>query len=220
MKNTTNTNSNLFPWIPDPFPRMILPAIGFALMANNVALAHGNHGGVPLGNGFLAGLTHPVSGLDHVVAMVAVGLWGAQLGAPAIWVLPIAFPLVMAMGATMGLMGYPLPGVEIGIACSAIVLGLMVLLEARPPIAVSLAMVAVFALFHGHAHGTELPEGQNGLLYSLGFVLGTGLLHAAGIGIGCISHWPWGQKCLRGAGGLVMVSGVYFLLNSLGMFGA
>lgn len=209
----------MFRWFKDPLLRKFSLAMGLVLLANNIAFAHGNHGGAPLGNGFVAGLTHPVSGLDHVVAMVAVGLWGAQLGAPAIWLLPIAFPLVMAIGAAMGLLGYPLPGVEIGIACSAIVLGLMVLLEARPPIAVSLGMVAVFALFHGHAHGTELPEGQSGLLYSLGFVLGTGLLHAAGIGIGCISHWPWGQKCLRGAGALVMVSGVYFLLNSLGMFG-
>ncbi len=194
-----------------------LMALGLVLIADKMVFAHGNHGSVPLGGGFVAGFTHPISGLDHVVAMVAVGLWGAQLGAPALWLLPIAFPLVMAMGAAMGLLGYPLPGVEIGIACSAIVLGLMVLLEARPPIAVSLSLVAVFALFHGHAHGTELPEGQSGLLYSLGFVLGTGLLHAAGIGIGCISHWPWGKKCLRGAGALVMASGVYFLLNSLGI---
>ena len=187
-----------------------------------LVLASGNsvfaHGDGEIGGGFVSGISHPIRGMDHVVAMVAVGLWGAQLGAPAIWLLPIAFPLVMAFGAAMSLMGFPLPGVEIGIACSAIVLGLMVLLESRPPLAVSLLLVAAFALFHGHAHGTELPNGESGLAYSLGFVMGTGLLHAAGIGIGCIGHWPWGKICLRAAGALVMVSGVYFLISSLGYF--
>jgi urease accessory protein len=150
--------------------------------------------------------------------MVAVGLWGAQLGAPAIWVLPIAFPMVMAFGAAMSLLGFPLPAVEIGIACSAIVLGLMVLLEAKPPLAVALVLVSAFALFHGHAHGTELPEGQNGLAYSLGFVIGTGLLHAIGIAIGCVGHLPKGKPCLRIAGAAVMGCGVYFLMASLGCF--
>ncbi len=174
------------------------------------------HGDGQIGGGFGSGFSHPIRGMDHVVAMVAVGLWGAQLGAPAIWLLPIAFPLAMAFGAAMSLMGFPLPGVETGIACSAIVLGLMVVLESRPPLAVSLSLVAAFALFHGHAHGTELPDGESWLAYSLGFVMGTGLLHTAGIGIGCIGHWPWGKRCLRAAGALVMVSGVYFLISSLG----
>lgn len=190
---------------------------GLVLMGHNLAHAHGNHGGGQFGGGFGTGFLHPIQGLDHVVAMVAVGLWGAQLGSPAIWLLPIAFPLIMAIGAAMGLLGYPLPGVEIGIACSAIVLGLVVLLEARPAIAVSLSLVAAFAMFHGHAHGTELPDGESGLAYGLGFILGTGLLHAAGIGIGCIGGWSWGKTCLRGAGGLVMVIGVYFLITSLGL---
>jgi urease accessory protein len=185
-----------------------------------LVLASGNcvfaHGDGDIRGGFASGISHPIRGLDHVVAMLAVGLWGAQLGAPAIWVLPIAFPLVMAFGAAMSLMGFPLPGVEIGIAFSAIVLGLMVLIESRPPLAVSLSLVAVFALFHGHAHGGELPHGESGLAYSLGFVLGTGLLHAVGIGIGCLGHWSWGKNCLRAAGALVMVSGVYFLISSLG----
>ena len=185
-----------------------------------LVLASGNcvfaHGDGDIRGGFASGISHPIRGMDHVVAMMAVGLWGAQLGAPALWLLPIAFPLVMAIGAAMSLMGFPFPGVEIGIACSAIVLGLMVLMESRPPLAVSLFLVAAFALFHGHAHGAELPHGQSGLAYSLGFVMGTGLLHAVGIGIGCMGHWSWGKNCLRAAGALVMVSGVYFLISSLG----
>jgi urease accessory protein len=165
--------------------------------------------------GLLSGLQHPVSGLDHVVAMLAVGLWGAQLGQPALWMLPVAFPMVMALGGAMGLIGLPLPGVEIGIAVSAIVLGAMVLAEARPPLGVALVLVGFFALFHGHAHGTELPAGQNGLLYSIGFVMATGTLHACGIGIGFIHRWDWGRLALRAAGALIAASGVYFLWGAL-----
>lgn len=185
------------------------------LFSDRAAVLLGHQSGEVSG-GLQSGLLHPVSGLDHVLAMVAVGLWGAQLGAPQIWLLPIAFPLIMACGAALGVMGLQLPGVEIGIACSAIVLGLMVLFEARPPVFASLILVGVFAIFHGHAHGTELPHGQSGLLFSIGFVIGTGLLHAAGIGIGLLHHWPWGQTCLRLAGAAVFAGGCYFLGNSLG----
>jgi urease accessory protein len=165
--------------------------------------------------GLTSGLSHPVSGLDHVLAMVAVGLWGAQLGAPALWLLPVAFPMMMACGGMLGLMGLPMPGVEIGIAVSALVLGGLVLLEARPPLAAALVVVAFFALFHGHAHGTELPEGQSGLLYSMGFVVATGCLHGVGIAIGLIHRWSAGRLAVRGAGALVAVSGLYFLWSAL-----
>jgi urease accessory protein len=174
------------------------------------------HGEGPLSGGFVSGLSHPIGGWDHVLAMIAVGLWGAQLGPPQLWLLPIAFPLVMAIGAATCLMGFPLPLVEVGIAGSAMVLGLMVLLEARPPVPVALVLVAAFALFHGHAHGTELPEGDSGLWYSMGFVLGTGLLHAVGIAIGTVGRWSWGKRCLRAAGAVVLAGGTYFLMDSLG----
>ena len=166
--------------------------------------------------GFVSGISHPISGLDHVLAMVAVGLWGAQLGKPAVWLLPVAFPMMMAFGGMLGLMGVPVPGVEIGIAVSGIVLGAMVLGEVKTPLAVSMAIVAIFAIFHGHAHGTELSEGQNAMLYSLGFVISTGTLHAAGIGIGAIHRWNAGKIALRGAGALVMFGGLYFLWSALG----
>ena len=166
--------------------------------------------------GFLSGLLHPISGLDHVLAMVAVGLWGAQLGAPALWVLPVAFPLVMALGGMLGLMGVPLPGIEHGIAASALLLGAAVALEVRASLVVTALLVGVFAIFHGHAHGTELPPGQSALLYSMGFVIATGGLHAVGIGIGVVHRWTWGRYLLRVAGAVVAIDGVFFLWKALG----
>jgi urease accessory protein len=173
-----------------------------------VAAAHVDAGRA---DGLLAGLHHPVSGIDHVLAMVSVGLWGAQLGAPAMWLLPVTFPLVMAAGGALGLVGVPLPGVEIGIALSALVLGFAVSAAWQPPLWVAGVVVALFALFHGHAHGTELPAGASGLLYSLGFVAATGLLHATGIGIGLIHRWHWGRGALRALGAVVAAAGAYFL---------
>ena len=177
-----------------------------------LALAHEETGQAA---GFLSGLAHPVSGLDHVLAMIAVGLWGAVLGPPAIWVLPVAFPLVMALGGLMGLLGIPLPGVEIGIAVSAIVLGAMVLAELRPPLWLAAAIVAFFAVFHGHAHGRELPAGTSALLYSLGFVVATGLLHAVGILLGLAHRWAAGRQAVRVAGGGVALAGLFFLWRAI-----
>lgn len=188
----------------------LLPAM--ALLAPLAASAHQESGQAA---GFLAGLSHPVSGLDHVLAMVAVGLWGAVLGAPAIWVLPVAFPLVMAFGGLMGLMGFAVPGVEVGIALSALVLGAAVLFEVRPPLWLAAVLVACFALFHGHAHGRELPEGTSALLYSFGFVMATGLLHAVGILIGVLHRWPAGRHAVRLAGGGVSLAGLFFLWQAL-----
>ena len=165
--------------------------------------------------GFLSGLWHPASGLDHVLAMVAVGLWGAQLGAPAVWLLPVAFPMTMAFGGMLGLMGLPLPGIEIGIAVSGVVLGALILGETRLPLAVAVVLVAIFAIFHGHAHGTELSPGQNAMLYSLGFVISTGSLHAVGIGMGLVYRWNLGRLVLRAAGSLVMTGGLIFLWRAL-----
>lgn len=173
------------------------------------------HVGSGEARGLITGIQHPVSGFDHALAMLAVGLWGAQLGTPALWLLPVVFPMMMAGGAFMGLMGYPLPGVEVGISVSAVVLGLMVLTEAKLNIQPAMVIVAFFAIFHGHAHGTELPSGQNGLLYSIGFVAATGCLHAVGIGIGLIHRWRIGRHVLRGAGSIVCVGGIFYLVRAL-----
>lgn len=165
--------------------------------------------------GFMTGLEHPWSGLDHILAMIAVGLWGAQLGNPAMWVLPITFPMMMSLGAMMGLLGIPVPGIEIGIAVSAILLGIMVLGEVRLNLIAAAILVGFFAIFHGHAHGTELPAGQSGLLYSMGFVIATGCLHGIGIMIGLVHRWPAGRIALRGAGGFILVMGVFFLWRAV-----
>ncbi len=163
----------------------------------------------------MSGFRHPISGLDHVLAMIAVGLWGAQLRAPAIWVLPVAFPVVMAMGGTLGLIGVPLPGIEYGIALSAILLGAAVMFEVRLPLAAAAIPVGIFAVCHGYAHGTELPAGESGLLYSLGFVIATGCLHGVGIATGAIHRWSWGQRMLRAAGAGVTMAGMFFMWRAV-----
>jgi urease accessory protein len=186
-------------------------AFAYWLFAPAFAFAHVGQGDVS--GGFIAGLEHPVMGLDHVVAMVAVGIWGAQLRAPAIWVLPVTFPLVMSFGGILGGLGVPIPGIEIGIAVSAIVLGAMVAFAARPPLWIAGVIVGVFAIFHGYAHGAELPESANAISYAMGFVMATGGLHALGILIGVINKWPAGEKCLRAGGVLIALCGVYFLVS-------
>ena len=200
----------------DPIDRTSLvvnfSTLMFCLLIASPALAHVEQGQAV---GFVTGLEHPWSGLDHVLAMIAVGLWGAQLGNPALWILPVTFPMVMAMGAMMGLLGIPLPGIEVGIAVSAILLGAMVLGEVRPKLYIAAVMVGFFAVFHGHAHGTELPPGQSGLLYSMGFVIATGCLHGIGILLGTIHRWPAGKMALRGAGAFIAAMGVFFLWQAL-----
>jgi urease accessory protein len=161
--------------------------------------------------GFAGGFAHPLFGPDHVVAMVAVGLWGAFLGPPAIFILPVVFPLVMAVGGVLGILGVPLPGVEIGIAISAIVLGLMVALAARPPLWIAAVLVGAFSIFHGHAHGAELPPGTDAVAFSVGFVVATGLLHLTGIAFGLLARWPAGRFAVRAAGGAIALAGIAFL---------
>ena len=175
--------------------------------------AYAHEGNGPTG-GFISGFLHPLFGWDHVIAMVAVGLWGAFLGAPAIWILPVVFPLVMAFGGALGVMGVPLPGVETGIAVSAIALGGVVAAALKPPIWVAAVIVGSFAIFHGHAHGTELPQAADPVAYSLGFVMATGLLHLGGIGLGLVTRWPAGIKVVRGVGAAIALGGFGFLFHT------
>jgi urease accessory protein len=165
--------------------------------------------------GFVNGFEHPITGLDHMIAMVAVGLWGAQLGKPAIWLLPLTFPLIIACGGFLGLIGVPLPGTEIAIALSGVCLGAAVLYASRPPLWIAALLVGTFGLFHGYAHGAELPPGQNALLYSIGFVLATGLLHATGITIGTVQRWHWGGRALRATGAGILCGGLLFLWTAI-----
>jgi urease accessory protein len=171
------------------------------------------HTGTDTVFGFKTGFLHPISGADHLVAMVAVGLWGAQLGAPAIWILPITFPLVMAMGGVSGVIGVPIPFVETVIALSAIGLGLVVALRLRPPLWAAAVLVAVFAIFHGYAHGRELPGAADPVGYGAGFVVATGLLHLAGILIGTITRRPLGAQAVQACGAAIACAGVFFLVS-------
>lgn len=181
----------------------------------SIALAHAQVG---TADGFVTGFMHPVLGPDHLIAMVAVGLWGAQLGSPAIWLLPITFPLVMALGAMLGAVGVSVPSVEVGIAVSAIALGVMVASAARPPFGLAMTIVGVFAIFHGHAHGTELPAAVNPLAYGVGFVVATGLLHLTGILFGLLIAWPLNGRAVRLCGGSIAVGGGWFLMSNVGIF--
>ena len=178
-----------------------------ALLLATPALAHTGD----VAGGLVGGFAHPLFGPDHVVAMVAVGLWGAFLGAPAIYLLPVVFPLVMALGGVLGILGVPLPGIEIGIAISAVVLGLAVALAARPPLWIAAVVVAAFAIFHGHAHGADLPPGGDAVAYSVGFVVATGRLHLAGIAFGLLARWPGGRIAVRGAGAVIAIVGIVIL---------
>ena len=195
-----------------PFPTFGLALLTACILWPGVSFAHVEQGQAA---GFITGLEHPWSGLDHILAMIAVGIWGAQLGNPALWLLPVTFPVVMSCGAMMGLLGIPLPGIEVGIALSALIFGTMILGEIKPHVAVAAVLVGFFAIFHGHAHGTELPAGQSGMLYSIGFVIATGCLHGLGILIGLIHRWPAGQVAIRVCGAGIAAMGIFFFWQAI-----
>jgi urease accessory protein len=189
----------------------------FSLAMLYPALAHA-HVGVGETSGFTHGFAHPISGLDHVLAMILVGIFAFQLGGRALWLVPLAFVGMMAAGGALGVAGINVPFVEIGIALSVIVLGAAVAFEIKAPVAISVALVGLFAIFHGHAHGAEMPESAGGLAYAGGFMAATALLHVAGIGIGFgigkISQRV-GPGVVRIMGGLAALAGVGILTGTL-----
>jgi len=183
------------------FSTSALPlAIAFVAVSGSAAFAHPGHGG-----GLADGLAHPFTGIDHMLAMVAVGLWAAQLGGRAIFALPLAFPLMMAAGAALGMNGVAMPWAEIGIVASVVVLGAMVAVGVRASLAVSVALVGVFAIFHGYAHGSEFPGSASPWLYGAGFIAATLVLHAIGIAIGLVAQRPF---AMRTAGGAIAAAGL------------
>ena len=177
------------------------------------ALAHSGEG---VAGGFVAGFLHPISGIDHLLAMIAVGIWGATLGRPLLIALPVTFPLLMVVGGILGISGIPLPLVETGVGGSVIVLGLAIALAWRAPIPVALAIVSVFGIYHGHAHGTELPASAAPSAYSAGFVFCTGLLHLTGIALGLLKRLPQGDSMLRAAGGAIAATGIWIVIGMPG----
>lgn len=173
------------------------------------------HIGTGLPGGFASGFMHPFNGIDHLLAMFSVGLWGAFLGRPLIYVLPVVFPAMMVAGAILGMFAVPMPPVEVGIALSVLVLGGCIALSLKAPIWAATLIVAVFAVFHGYAHGKELPSAADPISYSAGFVMATGLLHVSGIGLGFINGWRRGIIATRSVGGIIAASGAWFLYQAI-----
>ncbi len=196
------------------FWQYLVGAIAITLLIPTVANAHT---GVSDPNGFLHGLGHPLGGLDHILAMVAVGLWAAQMGGKALWLVPGSFVLTMASSSVLGHFGLPLPGVEQGILASDFILGLLLLFAARFPLTFSASIVAILAIFHGYAHGAEMPETASGLTYGSGFIISTTALHLAGIGmgLGIDRVQPKLQSLLfRIGGGAVLIGAVAVLMKN------
>jgi urease accessory protein len=184
--------------------RLIL-ATSIALATPTAAFAHT---GAEHALSFASGFAHPFTGLDHMLAMVAVGLWAGLNSGRALWVWPAAFVGVMLIGGALGMAGVHLPMVEAGILASVVVLGLLVLAAAQWPVALGAALVAVFALLHGHAHGAELPLGSAAVTYAAGFAVGTAILHGIGIGVARSTASDANHALVRGAGALVAVGGL------------
>jgi urease accessory protein len=162
--------------------------------------------------GFGAGFEHPLTGADHFLAMFAVGIWGAQMGGRAVWALPVTFPLIMAMGGLAGMLGMPLPHVELGIALSILGLGSAIAFGWHPVEAVALILIGVFAICHGYAHGVELPHAADPADYAVGFVIATGLIHVLGVGVGLALNKPLEGRLSRALGAVIAAGGVYFLV--------
>ncbi len=186
-----------------------------ALIAPATAWAHV---GVGTPVGFAHGFAHPIGGLDHVLAMIAVGMFAANLGGRALWAVPAAFVSLMAVGGALGIAQVTLPYVELGIAISVVVLGLLVALQVRWPVAVAMAVVGLFAVFHGHAHGSEMPLNAAAASYAAGFIIATALLHSVGIGLGVLMQkagTSYGPRTAQLAGGAIALSGVLILAGAL-----
>jgi len=188
--------------------RLWLTALGFCLVPG-LALAHPGSAAHDALHGFL----HPLTGIDHILAMVSVGMLAAQRGGRALWVLPLAFVLMMAAGGALGMSGTPLWGTETAISLSVIVLGLCIMAGFTIPIVAATGLIGLFALFHGYAHGAEMPATASGLVYGLSFMAATALLHALGIGLYLAVFRRAGTPVTRAAGGLIALAGAVLLIG-------
>ena len=200
MKNSNTFVSRLRRGAP-LFLFLLVPSLA---QAHPAAPGH-THG---LANGFF----HPLTGLDHLCAMVAVGLWATQRGGRALWLVPATFVSVMVLGGILGMGGMPVPFIEQGIAASVLILGIFIAAAVRLPVAASMSIVGLFALFHGYAHGAEMPETASGLNYAIGFVIATASLHLAGITLGLAAKKFTSAKSIRFAGGAIAACGLYLCI--------
>ena len=195
--------------------RSILRLCVVALTLSPIAASA--HVGVGDGHGFMNGFSHPLSGSDHILAMLAVGLFAAHLGGRALWLVPVTFVSIMALAGIAGAAGVKLPFVEFGIGMSVVVLSLAVAFQFNVPTIIAMAIVGFFAIFHGHAHGAEMPESASGFAYGVGFICGTALLHAAGIGLGLAAGHAgkvYGRRIVQIGGGTMAIGGVAILVFS------
>ena len=185
----------------------------FALMISSPAFAHISEEG--LKGGFISGYIHPLLGWDHVAAMVAVGIWGAFLGRRAIWILPIVFPFVMIIGGILGMLGVPVPFIVPGIALSSIIIGLAIAFKWQAPLSLASIIVGLFAIYHGYAHGQNLPVASNPIAFAFGFVLGSGTLHLIGILFSLLDRYRWGVRSLQLAGVIIALVGLAVLTGMI-----
>jgi urease accessory protein len=196
--------------------KLIRPSLAAAMVVlTPVAFAHT---GVGDASGFVHGFGHPISGLDHILAMLMVGVFAWQLGGRAVWLVPVTFVGVMAASGTLGIAGIEVPFVETGIAFSVVVLGAIVAFDVKAPAITAMGVVGLFAIFHGHAHGAEIPEDAAGVAYAAGFMIATALLHLCGISAGFLmgkAGEHYGSAVVRLAGGLATVAGVALLVGAL-----
>jgi len=191
----------------------LLTLLGILLLPSSSWAHVGLHG-----DGFTSGFAHPIFGFDHFLAMLSVGLLSVQMGGRAIWTVPTTFVLFVLVGGILGMHDVPLFTVEAGIASSVLILGLTILADRQIPVLLAMAGVAVFGLFHGHAHGTEMPADASGLAYGLGFVVATGLLHACGLGLGLalahLSRRPAG-RLTQATGTAICLAGITLLVAAV-----
>ena len=197
--------------------QIFLASLLFVLfLIPGVAFAHTSFGG---SSGLMHGFLHPLSGLDHQLAMILVGVFAYRLGGRALWLVPLTFVAVMAFGGFLGIMGVRIPFIELGIALSVIVLGAIVAVGVKFPVAVAIGVVGLFAIFHGHVHGSEMPLNISGFEYGVGFIMATTLLHGIGIGIGFLiggmSSKTLSNNMYRVVGGLASVAGAALLFTPL-----
>ena len=187
--------------------------VAFLVFAPIAALAHPGHDGA---GGLVHGFVHPVTGIDHVLAMIAVGVLAAQYGGRALWLVPTSFLVAMAIAGVIGMAGIVVPVAEVGIGVSVVVLGLAIAFQLRPPTFVAMAVVGFFALFHGYAHGAELPDGLAGLSFALGFLLATALLHGTGVGLGLLmQRQALSRRLIQAGGGAMALVGIAVLASFL-----
>jgi urease accessory protein len=191
--------------------RSVLFSLLAITLVSQSAFAHPGH----IEHSLAGGLSHPLLGVDHILAMLAIGLWAAQLGGRAVWAIPAAFVALMAAGGALGFSGVVLPGVEAGIAASVLALGLLLATAVKVPLSAGIPLAALFAIFHGHAHGTELSAGMSAAPYAAGFMLSTIALNLIGIGLGVTFKRLNAAQLLRYSGAAISVCGLLLALGVL-----